>query len=396
MRESSNGSNTYKVITATAVGTSWVILGVSPAYALTFQEMVDTVSRNPTYSFAAGCAAGAIVGSLIVSIANYRTKHELYEELEEVAASAQRAEVAARHAEERLKRYRSHQRMNQNRASYAAQREAAARRSAPQHAAQPVAQHAPQPAPRRVAHPAPQPVVPQPVVQQPAPVPQPVAPQPVAQPAPAPAPAPAQTAPVANAQTGKLPRRNVRDTLFARLRSDALEDDMPVINRGAVMAQPVSLEQSFPGLGHTNSVSSPMPVGATNDLHTLTRSSIINRRVPRFDESLFPETAPQPVAGAQQVDDFERAMRAMDEAMAHEQASAQQASVQQTTAQPASSQMSEHLERMVREEMELSKNGSSRSYSRPHLTVFEGTGDLGGAKSAARGPRHMSAVAREA
>ena len=84
----------------------------------------------------------------------------------------------------------------------------------------------------------------------------------------------------------------------------------------------------------------------------------------------------------QDMDDFERAMQAIDERLAHE-------SPQDDTAA--------HVESLVQEEMERNKSESARRYSRSRLTVFEGTGDLNASKRINRQrPRHLAAVSKEA
>lgn len=138
------------------------------------------------------------------------------------------------------------------------------------------------------------------------------------------------------------------------------------------------------------------------------RASYIDLCVPRFDESLYPDTSNPVVHDA---DVFETAMRAMEESLRDSEAIYAQsqglgyayASTQTPSTRQASStnefDATAYIERIVQDEMERSRSPKEHVLSRAHLTVFDGagTGDLVVTRKTQRYvPRHMRATSKGA
>ena len=341
----------------------------STAYALSLGEVIETVSASPLACFGVGCATGAIVGGLVASLIGKRARNELCEELEEATSAAQRAEMAARRAEARV-------------AGAARMQYAASTQHEEQRAKRAVAQQGDEgfvPSFAVAAKDAGQTVNPAMKNQQ------------------------TERAEVTrehdeSSVTTQLPKKrpavSVRSALLGRLSKDAL--DIPVIDRGRIIDAPAAPfmasgtpvqarpVQDKPAQQKPTSATSVrakhlVAESAPQEYDRFSRSSIIDRRVPKLDESLYPDVTAET---KRDMDDFERAMQAIDERLAHE-------SPQDDTAA--------HVESLVQEEMERNKSESARRYSRSRLTVFEGTGDLNASKRINRQrPRHLAAVSKEA
>lgn len=155
---------------------------------------------------------------------------------------------------------------------------------------------------------------------------------------------------------------------------------------------------------------------ASEPMDAATRAALINSRIPRFDEPLFPDLSEKDKTG---VDVFQSAIDAMDDSMTHGQGEGfgEQRASSATTSDanpdagtaplPAKRESmpvaeepfdaSAYIESLVHEELEINRKGSARRYSRAHLKVFEGTGDLSAISRAINAkPRHMRDVTREA
>ncbi|MDO4797429.1 MAG: hypothetical protein Q4A01_05340 [Coriobacteriales bacterium] len=382
-----------KLGTVAAVS-SVILLTPTPAYALSVGEVINNVTSSPWGMFGVGCAAGAIVGGLVFGIAGSSAKHRLYDELEEISAEAQRARNSAE-----LYRTRYESLSAQLKRSYVptatVQQQTAQHQAAWQPRQAHVRQTYAQPAatgsfasqattgalPRQPRH--------QATVQD-----------------------TSQLQARAQAQqsaqvTNEIPRQDkptgsVRDTLRRRLGAESL-GDMPTINRGQAVQRPVTMGERFPGLTHTQSLSqtqglsqtqagvsqvrvataAPAATGAsqtatlntTNRLN-ITRASIINRRVPSIDASLFPDNSQ---VSYTETDMFEAALSAMDENMRREQESQRQAaevaSLQRAADAASQQRAAAHVEDLVREEMERNKR-AAQGDMHSRFTVYEGTGDL--------------------
>jgi len=96
------------------------------------------------------------------------------------------------------------------------------------------------------------------------------------------------------------------------------------------------------------------------------RANIIDERIPRFDESLFPDLTAD-VGQAAQADPFAQALEAMDQRMPR-RVSVPAISVDDATA--------EHVDRLVREEFENNRKGEPRRYSRSKLRVVDEPSDV--------------------
>lgn len=373
-----------KLGTVAAVS-SVILLTPTPAYALSVGEVINNVTSSPWGMFGVGCAAGAIVGGLVFGIAGSSAKHRLYDEIEEISAEGQRARNSAE-----LYRTRYESLSAQLKRSYVptatVQQQTAQHQAAWQprqaHVRQTYAQTATTDSfasqattgalPRQPRHQATAQDTSQlqgrAQVQQSAQV--------------------TNQMPVQNKST-----TSVRDTLRRRLGAESL-GDMPTINRGQAVQRPVTMDERFPGLTHTQGLSqtqggasqvrvAPAATGVsqtatlntTNRLN-ITRASIINRRVPSIDASLFPDNSQ---VSYTETDMFEAALSAMDENMRREQESQRQAAEvasQRRAADVASQQRAAaHVEDLVREEMERNER-AAQGDMHSRFTVYEGTGDL--------------------
>ncbi len=382
--------NLPKLGTVTAVSTL-ALLAPTPAYAISLDGIISNVTSSPWGMFGVGCAAGAIVGGLVFGIAGSSAKHRLYEEIEEISAEAQRAQNSAE-----LYRTRYESLSAQVKRSYvptatvqqraAEQRQAAAAQQRYAYArptyAQPAAtgsvssQATTGSLPRQPRHQAPAQDTSQLQGRASAPA----------------------------ARTQDKPSASVRDTLRRRLSSDSLNDTF-TIDRGQAVKRPVTMDERFPGLSSTQggvgragmvgsvpgataagatatAASTTASLTATNRLG-ITRASIISKRVPSIDASLYPDNMQVSYA---QTDMFEAALSAMDENLRREQETQRRAAAmasQRRVADAASQQRAAaHVEDLVREEMERNRRAAEGDLS-SRFTVYDGTGDLGAARGRA-------------
>lgn len=223
------------------------------------------------------------------------------------------------------------------------------------------------------------------------------------------------------ARRSRSAARGVRAILQERLGASIFDDDLPVIDRGATrtaQAPAVTIEKTavqptpvspsaqatnaerttvIPRTAHgAGAASAAAPTMRTFD--PAARAALINRRVPRFDESLFPDISAEVTQGE---DAFESAMLAMERSLPHTTAAAEAT----TASQPPAPTQEEgtvvdaqsYVDNLIREEMEINRNGAGRRYSRSKLTMFEGTGDLSAArrKSTYRA-QHLARATKEA
>ena len=361
---------------ALAIGavSSVALVGISePAYGLTVSEVVRSATHNPIVMFCGGCAAGAICAGLVVGLASrahYRKRLESYIHDAQVEKELGGTSAVRRDAID---------------ARAAARKRAQATRRQVERSV--------------VTHD-------QPRVQE-------------------------QQANVQSlGQTNAIGREERRDTsrgvrsiLLERLGTGVFEEPL-VIDRGAQRdARPTDFVQP-----HVSGSFSP--VG---------RAAIIDKRLPRFDESLFPDISTE--SNATEEDDFELAMKAMERTMASS-ATTQPATTQPATTQPAHSarrtkpahaynptassnsyrpqekaasasrptfgegqsfDVSSYVDYLLNDEMEQRNTASTTRHGKPRLTVFEGTGDLSGARAAAqrqakqaKRPKHFARATREA
>lgn len=130
------------------------------------------------------------------------------------------------------------------------------------------------------------------------------------------------------------------------------------------------------------------------------RAAIINRRLPRFDESLYPDTTD---IMAHDGDMFETAMRAMEDSLMHPETYFDHgpafASDYAPGPAPNGFDASAYVESIMQDELERSRSHHAQRFSRVHLTVYDGTGtgDLDSThKHRQYRPRHLRAASREA
>lgn len=323
------------------------------AYASPLDGIMDAAA-SPVVSFGLGCATGAIVAGLVVGLVGKRSRRSLKSELNEVIAIAERAEKAARRAETLLaERERSTRSVSPARPTHAAQQ-------ANVNPVDVVPGFASEGREDSASH--------------------------VSQTA-MPASVEAQTLTgkqhVTPNETSQTPSgKGVRSILQDRIGTNVF-GDMPVISRGEVRAEEPSL------FSH-----GPRP---RRQFDPAARAAIIDRRIAHFDESLFPDTASE-----QQAEDdmFEKAMRAMEDSLSVTTATIDEQPTQdlgKPQGRPDVTDPEAYIEYLIQDEMERNRSGQARRYSRAHLTMFEGTGDLSAARRAsAYHPRHMREASKEA
>ena len=353
------------------VCTAMVAAPASQAYAAPLDGVTEFATSSPLVTFGLGCAAGAVIGGLAVGLSGKRARNRLQDEIDEVVEAAERAEESARRAEALLAEYE---------AAQSKQPTSELNRVTSTTASARMASKSPNVASNAVNAPS---------IQAPA--------------ATAQSTSKAEAKPAGDADSfatnvlskDELKQRNgaaVRDKSQETGRHRGLRGatgrlmNLPVIDRGA----PRSASES-PFVA-----ARPRP----RQLDPIVRANLIDRRVPRFDESLFPDTTNEL---HQDVDVFETAMRAMDATLSETEVQDQVRS--QVTAdlarprdnQPDISDTSSYVEYLVKDELERNRNGAGRRFSRAHLTMFEGTGDLGAARKALQyRPRHMQKATKEA
>ena len=364
-------------VLAIGVVSGAALVGVSePAYGLSVSEVINSATHDPIAMFCGGCAAGAICAGLVVGIASrahYRKRLESYIHDAEAERELGGTGVVRLGAEEARSTNRSNARSSKR---------------------QPIE-------PSVVTHDQPKAQVPEVGAQTPG-------------------------------KTGKIGQeerreasRGVRSLLLERLGTGVFDEPL-VIDRGAQReARPTDFVQP-----HTTS--SFTPVG---------RAAAIDKRLPRFDESLFPDISRE--SSVTEEDDFELAMKAMERTMSqsvpaestHAAAQAQPAHFSRpahaapqtqsahaynsdvsastyrshegtaSTSRPTfgegqSFDASSYVDYLLNDEMQHRNSTPATHYGRPHLTVFEGTGDLSGARAAAqrqaKQPKHFARATREA
>ena len=352
---------------------SAVVVGMpEQAYGLTASEVIRSATHNPIVMFCGGCAAGALCAGLVVgfaSRAHYRRRLESYMHDARVVDELGGTNVV---------------RLGQDNARKVSYGNARAKR-------QPVERSV-------VTHD-------QPVVQEPKVEVRPLG----------------QTGTI-GAEERRAASRGVRSILLERLGTGVFDEPL-VIDRGAQReARPTDFVQP-------RVTGSFAPVG---------RAAVIDKRLPRFDESLFPDISTESTVTEE--DDFLLAMKAMERTMAqsvtvkpaeparsvkpaHAAQPAHYAQPAHAHRSPASTgsyrsqdrvastqrpsfgegtsfDVSSYVDYLINDEMELRSTSVATHHGRPHLTVFEGTGDLSGARAAAqrqtKRPKHFARATREA
>lgn len=178
-------------------------------------------------------------------------------------------------------------------------------------------------------------------------------------------------------------RRTVRMVLDERLAPDALGEGF---GKFATRLAHTSETPAF--LGHRRA----------RQYDPVIRASLIDQRVPRFDESLFPDVVSHV---HDEVDMFETAMRAMEDTLQHtavlgieEQESVLYALPENE--RPEIIDAAAYVDFILQDEIEKTKSGEPLSTTNPHLRMFEGTGDLNASKKVGtHQPDHMRTVSDE-
>lgn len=350
----------YARILSPFVTTALLTVPAAQAFAMPADSAAQATSAISWSSFGIGCAVGAAAGGIVVGLVGNASRRSLREELEEVTRIAERAEESARRAEMLLdERSRDSLYGVAEEPSVTGVLERPKRvvvpRVSEQHEADSAAEaHATSEATEASV---------------------------------------TQETPAVRA-THKS-GRGVRAVLQERLGSTAGLGEMPVvIARGTVREEPAPV------------FAAPAAPVVRREFDPAARALVIDRRIPRFDESLYPDPA---LDMGHEVDVFETAMQAMEDSLnaeaaeRAEQAIAEQAIAEQPTqgfepvqAEPDIADAESYIDYLIQDEMERNRSGSARRYSRAHLTMFEGTGDLSAARRATHRPRHMQAASKEA
>lgn len=355
-----------------------VCVPAATAQANPLDEVRHAVTSSPM-AFGLGCAAGAVLGGLTVGLVSSRSKKRARQELEDAVRAAERAEMAAQRAEHMLREQQAamHRLEKDKRQEHAVtrkpQRTSVEVTPAPRHARATIAQTLP-----TIDEEQPATTVQTVVVSTKASdtghkhETTRVTDKDV-------------TAPLRARVTGE----GVRSLLRQRLGAEAFDmDGVPVIGRGET--RPAS----------TSTFVVPR---RPRNFDPQKRADFINKRVPRFDESLFPDTMSEAQG---EMDVFETAMQAMDQTLSFEAMEEQVSIPASPTPQmgfshpqghPEVVDASSYIDYLVHDEMERNRTGSARRFSRAHLTMIEGTADLGAAKrSATYTPRHFAPASKEA
>ena len=116
------------------------------------------------------------------------------------------------------------------------------------------------------------------------------------------------------------------------------------------------------------------------------RANLIDKRIPRFDESLFPDLTAD-VGQAAQADPFAQALAAMDQRMPKQVAQ---------PAAPVADATAEHVDQLVREEFENNRKGEPRRYSRSKLRMVDEPIDTDAPTVAMGAPYAPLSAAKEA
>ena len=177
------------------------------------------------------------------------------------------------------------------------------------------------------------------------------------------------------------PYRNVRVVLEERLTPDVFNEV------GA--ARRVGMRSDIPAfLGQRRA----------RQYDPIVRASLIDQRVPRFDESLFPDTVTHV---HEELDVFETAMRAMEDTLQHTAVlgieDEEDILYLSPEERPEIVDAAAYVDYLVQDELEKTLSGETLSTTQSHLSLFEGTGDLNISKNLGkRTPRHMRVVSKEA
>ena len=127
------------------------------------------------------------------------------------------------------------------------------------------------------------------------------------------------------------------------------------------------------------------------------RAASIDARVPGFDQSLFPDLVHE---STPKLDDFELAMKAMDETLSATLMLTPQQPEDEVEqlfgAEPEFADASSYVDYLVQDEIERNRAGQARRFSRSQLTVFDGTGDISSTRKNRPRPRHLAPAVREA
>lgn len=360
--------------TSIIIGGSLFVTPLSNAQALSFDGIVDSVRNSSTLAFGLGCAVGAVVGGLAIGLYGRHARKKLKEELEELVGIAERAEAAVRRAEAILDGAQNEEKDSESTDEQRpTQKEFADSAAEEKMEFQKTVESESQDVPEATGVLDRTPITVTEVNMETTNL--------VGRPVPQVSKREAKDAGTEQRQ----PNRGVRSILQSRLGSTNAFLDMPVIDRGQTRAMEEDIFSAN--------------LRPRRQFNPVARAEIIDRRVPRFDESLFPDT----VSEQHTVDDmFESAMRAMDDSLTtNDVLSAPQQMLDSTSSLevPAPTDTKSYVEYLVKDEIERNRSKQARRFSRAHLTMIEGTGDLSAARKAASNkyrPRHMQVASKDA
>lgn len=397
--------------TSAFIAVSLVALTPTQALANPLDDAVEYVATLPSSSaFGLGCAVGAVAGGLVIGLVGVRARHRMRKEVDELVGLLERAESAARHAESMASVYMNTYTSQAARVTPHTKPDAS-KPTADEHESVASVDSILDPEFGTSKHEAPKTTTHEPAVIESVPVvsgsdrkpahaaanksaleasgdqvqvdlglttPMDEADKPDAPPT------NSNDLEATNASSEQKHRKKLHEVLREQLDSTAAFN-MPVINRGKAVqgAEPFYASSS-----------------RIRQVNPAVRARIIEKRIPRFDESLFPDIESELHTSA---DIFETAMRAMEDSLSAVPISAVEVETQPKVefippnGHPEISDPEAYIEYLIQDEMERNRSGSARRYSRAHLTMIEGTADLSDVRTMRpRRARHMRVTSKEA
>lgn len=385
------------------VAASFIALPPTQALANPLDDAAEYVATMPSSSaFGLGCAIGAVVGGLVIALVGARSRHRLRGEVDELVDLLERAEEATQRAE----------RMASARINAQARQAARATSSTTPHSS---TSEAHEPTPVSSADSTHESVVGTPMHE--------TSRTAVRKPATTESVSTASESgrqtvhAAANKSTAKAPIEQAQDDLGLTVpieELNALNTSRKTASGSKEQKQPKKLHETLldqlndtagfnmPVINRGQAVEDAEPFYASSSrgyqVNPAVRARIIEKRIPRFDESLFPDIESERHTG---VDIFETAMRAMEDSLSAVHVPTTEVETKQEFEfvppkdHPEISDPKSYIEYLVQDEMERSRSASARRYS--HLTMIEGTADLSDSRAVRpRRARHMRVTSKEA
>ncbi|MDO4805646.1 MAG: hypothetical protein Q4A07_00215 [Coriobacteriales bacterium] len=371
-----------------------VLMPASSAYAATLDELVNTVKSSTSLTFGAGAAAGAVVAGLLGVIVHIRSKRKLKKRIESLEQDAESAKRSMEDAQSRLQELQTEYEAFQQ--SVVGEVEEA--EESPDEgqdnddivedmpaevieAAEEQEEESEQEEPSEAI--VEEPGDDQPVEEEPS-LAQPIEDQ-TAEDAVIESNEAQETVDAdENTSVSFAHKKTVKVVLEERLAPDALNEGASRFSK-----HPVYTNEIPAFLGHRRA----------RQYDPVVRASLIDQRVPRFDESLFPDVVSHV---HNEVDVFEAAMRALEDTLQHtavlgiEEEEPPLFLGSESKSRPEMLDAAAYVDYLYQEEVEKTKSGEPLTTNHPHLTMFDGTGDLNASKKLGKHhPDHMRLVQNE-